>query len=112
MKKDTNVNVGIFVGLIFCLILVSASAQPTPPELAEFWILHDGIKNIASALGALIFVNSGVRWIAAQSPEERDDAKKTIIYVIVGLIAVAIAKDIVEAIYCNALTIAQTGSCT
>jgi len=102
----------LHIGVLMLVVgLITASAQQTPPELNELWDLHAGIATIASALGALIIAHAGLRWIMAQSPEERDEAKKTIIYVIIGLMFVVMTKDIVDGVYCWTLTTAGTGSC-
>jgi len=90
--------------LLFCLLVFlikAAGADPLPEGMQEIWDLVDGIKTVASALGALILTYSGIRWIMADSPSERDDAKKTIIYVVIALIVVALTKDLVHAIYCE-----------
>ncbi|MDD5112181.1 MAG: pilin [Candidatus Altiarchaeota archaeon] len=61
--------------------------------------VNTGLRTVASALGVLVISYAGIRWIMADSPQERDDAKKTIIYVIIGLLVVAASNDLVAALY-------------
>ena len=78
-------------------IAAMASASPTPiPELID---LNNGLKTIASALGVLVITYAGIKWIMSEGPQERDDAKKTIIYALVGLIIVSLADELVLALY-------------
>jgi len=88
---------------LLLLVLTGSAAATVPPEMSQIWDLHGGIKNVATALGVLMIVYSGVRWIVATSPDERDDAKKTIVYVIIGLLVIAVTKELVQALYCQTL---------
>ncbi|MFH1054969.1 MAG: pilin [Candidatus Altiarchaeota archaeon] len=44
---------------------------------------------VAYALGWLMMVILGIKWIVAESPNDRAEAKKGMIYVIIGLLVVA-----------------------
>ncbi|MFH1125775.1 MAG: pilin [Candidatus Altiarchaeota archaeon] len=70
----------------------------------DIWDIYYGVRDVATALGALVIANSGFRWIIADSPQEREDAKKTIIYVLIGLFFVAMTREIVQAVYCQTLS--------
>lgn len=91
--------------LIFSVFVLSAamacacpgSGVPVPTELTDLIV---GLQTVAGALGALMIAIEGVRWIIADNPTERSEAKKGIIYVIVGLIVVLAAVGIVDALYC------------
>lgn len=78
--------------------------------MSEIWNLKDGIATIASALGALVLAYAGLQWVMADSPQERDDAKKTIIYVMIGLFVVSATADLVQALYCQTLNTTSYGS--
>ena len=85
--------------LLLYLYSAAVSASGTATMVSQLQDVNSGLKTVASALGVLIIVYAGIKWVMADSPQERDDAKKTIIYVIVGLLVVANAKDIVDALY-------------
>jgi hypothetical protein len=59
-----------------------------------------GLVPLANALGWLMMVLMGVKWILADSPNERADAKKGMIYIIIGLLLVASATSLVN-MYCS-----------
>lgn len=47
--------------------------------------LEDILTDVGSALAVLMIAIEGVRWTAAQSPQDRESAKKGIIYIVAGL---------------------------
>jgi len=65
--------------------------------------LNTALRYFAGALAVLMFSFQGLRWVLSESPEDRAEAKKGMIYVIVGLIAVYIAANIVCGIYGSVL---------
>lgn len=90
--------------LILAMILLAKIAWATDiPETSEIWNLYSEMKSVGAALGALVIVYAGLRWIMAENPQDRDDAKKAVIYTIVGLLVIAVAKEIVDAIYCGSM---------
>lgn len=99
-----NVNsTSIFYVVTLLLLATVVSAASVPPEMTEIWNLNDGIKQVGAALGMLVIAHAGLRWVTAESPQDRDDAKKTIIYVMMGLFVVSQTKLIVDAVYCYTL---------
>lgn len=76
--------------------LVSSAA---PPQMSVVTNLNAQLKLLAAALGVLMITYSGLRWIMADSPQERDDSKKAIVYVIIGLLVVQLAPDLVSTLY-------------
>ena len=87
-----------WVMILLVGLAAMAAAGPTMPipQLVE---LNTGLKTVASALGVLIITYAGIKWIMSEGPQERDDAKKTIIYAVIGLIIVSIADELVTALY-------------
>jgi hypothetical protein len=83
------------INLLIALLpaLVSASAAPTLT-----WI--PSLKLVAYSLGWLMMVILGGKWIIADSPNERADAKKGMIYIVVGLLVVASACSLL-CLYCD-----------
>jgi len=91
--------------LILCAVLLSSTttvnAALSPwlfatPVLDIVCALLCAMFEIAGALAALVFVYSGVRWIASQDdPGKRKSARDTMIHAIIGLIIVGVAEIIV-----------------
>ena len=69
------------------------------------WIT--GLKAAASALGWLMMVIMGGKWIIADSANERAEAKKGMIYIVVGLLIIASGACLIKKVYCD--TIQQVG---
>ena len=63
--------------------------------------LKTGIFDLATALGALMITIQGIRWILSTQPEERDECKKAIIYILIALIIASTADALVGALYCS-----------
>ncbi len=70
------------VGVLLVLALASAPVQAF--DVGEF-------RTVALALGYLMMVLMGIKWIIADSPNDRADAKKGMMYVVIGLLLVASA---------------------
>lgn len=87
--------------LLFYSPMVYATSCCDPsavsPELQE---IVNELPKVAAALGALMLAILGVKWIMSENPQEREDAKKGIIYVIIGLLLVTMAGTLVTEIYC------------
>ena len=61
--------------------------------------LYDVVLYVSGMIAALVFVMSGVKWVASMDdPGSRKAAKDTMIHAIVGLIIVVIAKELVNAV--------------
>lgn len=54
------------------------------------------LTKVGAALGVLMIAVEGVRWIFSDSPKGRDDARKGVTYVIIGLILLISAEKLVE----------------
>ncbi|MFH0862509.1 MAG: pilin [Candidatus Altiarchaeota archaeon] len=78
--------------LINLIVSTAAATAPLP------WV--GNLRGVAYALGWMMMVLMGVKWIVADSPNERADAKKSMIYVVIGLLVVASACGLLQ-IYCD-----------
>ena len=88
------------VVLLTLVNVVSATTGTLTMQMStEMAALNTGLVNIAAALGVLVISYAGLRWIMSTGPQEREDAKKTVIYAIIGLLVVSIAYDLVDALY-------------
>lgn len=83
-------------GIILASLLTAAVSATAPAPLA--WVGQ--LRGVAYALGWMMMVLMGVKWIVADSPNERADAKKSMIYVVMGLLVVASACGLLH-IYCD-----------
>lgn len=62
---------------------------------------------ITAGFGALLIALHGIKWKTATNPEERKEAERGIIHVILGLLIIGIAAGIVEMIYWKPLTLSH-----
>jgi len=72
---------------------VSATGGPSLPWLAS-------LATLAYALGWIMMVIMGIKWIVADSPNERADAKKGMMYILIGLLVVRSAGSLLR-LYCD-----------
>ena len=85
---------GTLIRLFFILIILASESQAAAPS----WV--PGLRSIALALGWLMMIIMGIKWLLADSPNERADAKKGMTYIIVGLLIVASACGLL-CLYCR-----------
>jgi hypothetical protein len=86
--------------MLFNLLIPLAAASAPPMTWVKSFI------NVAYALGWLMMVLMGLKWIIAESANERAEAKKGMIYIVVGLLIVASARSLLQ-LYCN--TVGDSG---
>ena len=79
--------------LLFVLLPLLASAQGPGAFVVD-------LRRIAFALGWIMMVFMGVKWIVSDSANDRSDAKKGMIYIVIGLLIVASACQLIQ-LYCN-----------
>lgn len=72
--------------------------------------LNEGLLTAAAALGTLLIAVQGLRWIISESPQGRAEAKKGIIWTIIGLIIAYLAVNLVCGLYCHGLLMAYGGT--
>ena len=54
------------------------------------------LVKVGGSLGVLMLAVEGVKWIISDSPKGRDDARKAVIYIIIGLTLLVSADKLVE----------------
>ncbi|MFH1403162.1 MAG: hypothetical protein ABIH11_02715 [Candidatus Altiarchaeota archaeon] len=82
--------------LLFLLSIISSTAASIS--------LKDAVGSmceLADALGLLVIGIMGARWVIADSAQERSEAKKGIIYVVVGLLVVHSMGTLMTELYIN-----------
>jgi predicted membrane channel-forming protein YqfA (hemolysin III family) len=60
---------------------------------------NDTLRTIAAALAFLMLLIQGLRWVMSDSSQDRAEAKRGMVYVIMGIIVVYMAAHIVCGIY-------------
>lgn len=79
----------------------AVSAQSSDPgPLAE---VCQAIYIITGFLASVMFAIQGLRWVMSDTPQDRMEAKKGIMYIIIGLLVVYMAATMVSVIYCETL---------
>lgn len=87
--------------LLLTLLLASTSGCSSLLDTLGISItdLTTGLYNLATVLGALMIVINGVRWMASSQPEQRSECKKSIMYIMLGLMWASGANILVDAMY-------------
>lgn len=95
---------------IVLLVLILASSLVSADEMTD---LVSALKKIAAGLATLLIAIQGLKYVTAQTPEDRAEAKKGLIYIILGLLVAAIAANLVCGLYCAAIASTYGGfTCT
>ncbi|MFH1722390.1 MAG: pilin [Candidatus Altiarchaeota archaeon] len=87
-----------FFLLITLLFSQSAAAQGT--TMADFC---EALYIIAGFLASVMIVIQGLRWVMSDTPQDRMEAKKGIMYVLIGLLVVYMAAILVSVLYCRTI---------
>ena len=95
----------LILTILNLLSIMVASASAGPPAMA--WV--GSMIGLAYALGWLMMVIMGIKWIIADSPNERADAKKGMIYIVIGLLLVRSICQLMQ-LYCNNVEAAFSGA--
>jgi hypothetical protein len=85
-----------FVFTAFALIQLTLFVSATSDPLDE---ASDAIQKIGAAAAVLMFSIQGLKWVTSETPADRAEAKKGMIYVIVGLIFLKLAFNVVCGVY-------------
>ena len=83
---------------VLAIQLISLQASGGPIDN-----LNNALRNFAAALALFMLTILGLKWIMSETPAERAEAKKGIIYIILGLLVVYLAANIVCGIYGSVL---------
>jgi len=97
------------------LFLLSTLLLGLPTARAEDFIQTIGGVNtllygIAAGIAALMITLHAIRWKVAGGPHERDEAKRGIINVILGLMLIIVAATIVNLLYVKPTVVPGTGA--
>jgi hypothetical protein len=97
MARMNRKRVCLALGIFFLISCAQAAPATLPATLFQtIQQVQQILLIVGSAFGALMIVFEGVKWVAAQSPVDREDAKKGILYVLIGLFLLKGAENIVK----------------
>ena len=86
----------MFRRLFLTLIVLSALSAIASAQVIP-WVAS--LRLVAYSLGWLMMAIMGMKWIVAESANDRADAKKGMIYIVIGLVLVANACQLL-CLYC------------
>ncbi|GAG14593.1 unnamed protein product, partial [marine sediment metagenome] len=85
------------LGIILLSALGWSSSEDVPADIGETTSrLTDVIYIAAGIVAAIMLVIHGLKLISSQNPEDRDDAKKAILFVIFALVIIVLAEPLVN----------------
>jgi outer membrane murein-binding lipoprotein Lpp len=93
---------------VLILLFLAGCAVAVDPT-AEMNELIKALRKIAAALAILLIAVQGLKYVTAESPDDRAEAKKGLIWIIAGLLIAAIAANLVCGLYCAAIASAYGG---
>lgn len=65
---------------------------------------NKAIRGVGAALAVLLFSIQGLKWVTSETPQDRAEAKKGIIYIIIGLLFLKLAFHLVCGLYGAAIS--------
>lgn len=89
-------------------ITVEESTAPDPGIIETIGGINNLLYGIAAGIAILMITIHAVKWKTASSPADREEAKRGIINVILGLIVIIIAAALVALIYVKPEDVAST----
>ena len=92
-------NAGKERALLFFLFLISFSLTARADLVATILSVGSILYGIAAGLAALMIVLHAVKWKTADDMHERENAKKGIVNVLLGLALIAVAASVVSMIF-------------
>lgn len=84
----------LWLALFLVNVIAAMASGSTVSEMVV------SMQTLAYGLGWLMMVIMGIKWIIADSPNERADSKKGMIYIIIGLLIVRSACNLIT-LYCD-----------
>ncbi|MBD3262558.1 MAG: hypothetical protein GF334_12970 [Candidatus Altiarchaeales archaeon] len=87
-----------------CLNSVKVMCGETTPEQKEYikcWAeIICGLHQIGTILALLFTVIAGMRWMMAEDPQSKDNAKRSIIYILIGLLLLFVGGNVILYLLC------------
>jgi undecaprenyl pyrophosphate phosphatase UppP len=98
-KKTANA-----ITILFFVASLSSVAQVTTIKgRQELKDVNTAFLQVVAALAVLLIAVNALRYVTSDNPQERADIKKSLTYVILGLLITYLAGKLVEAVYCYSL---------
>lgn len=90
MASHRKIALFFVISVVFSTVSASSYIGSMVPRL----------KVLAATLGWFLMILCGVRWIIADSPNDKADAKKGMMYIVVGMLLIAMYCSLVQ-LYCD-----------
>jgi type IV secretory pathway VirB2 component (pilin) len=98
----------LLVALLVFLVSAACGAEPCmlpwgspgAGQWGSFTEVQTTLTSVGTSLAILMMVLQGIKWMLSETPEEREDAKRGIIYIIIGLILLGSAYSFVYYLLC------------
>ena len=74
--------------------------NPGAGQWGSFTDVQNTLTSVGTSLAILMMALQGIKWILSDTPEEREDTKRGIIYIIIGLILLGSAYTFVYYLLC------------
>jgi hypothetical protein len=58
------------------------------------------MAKIGNPIGQFMMIYMGIKWVVSDGPEERENARRGVIYVVIGLMLLQVASPLVEYLMC------------
>ena len=58
------------------------------------------LMTMGAPIGLVMMIYMGVKWVLAEGPEDRENSRRAVIYIIIGLIMLRTAHPLVEYLLC------------
>lgn len=109
-QKRTN-EIDARIRAILLIILTSPAAYATcsspasipaldPNTSLALVTIENQLITIGRPLAILMLIYMGVKWLIAEGPEDRDNARRGVIYVVIGIIMLIAAESFVQYLLC------------
>ncbi|MBU0762445.1 MAG: pilin [Candidatus Altiarchaeota archaeon] len=79
---------------------VSAVCAATATDYPAIGTIQGYLTEIGAPLAWLMMAMMGIRWVMSESPDDRENSRRGVIYVIIGLIMLKSALPFTEYLFC------------
>lgn len=85
---------------LLLIALQTVTAQGCDTSIAPLNDMMVWLAQIANPIGLLMMIYMGIKWSMAEGAEDRENARRGIIYVVIGLLLVQVSDDLIIQLYC------------
>ncbi len=82
--------------LFFCATAYAQCGE----SLTEMVAAQKMLKDVGWPIGFFMMVYMGIKWIISEGPEERENARRGVIYVVIGVLVLRTGVGLIEYLMC------------